>query len=480
MIKVGSDFSGVGTFDQALRYLGIEYKSLFVCDMDKHVRQTYELNYGKPAYYPEDVYDREIPVDPLDIYMTSPPCQGFSIAGLRNGSILFFNSHEFIKKNRPRFFIFENVKGLLSHHDKEDKAQKKGYTFSQWVAYLGGKSVNGNPTIFPHDESVPYHIYYSTLNALDYTIPQNRERVFIIGIRDDEDNNFDFPKPVELKKRLRDVLEPKVDEKYYLSEKMLAGLIAHTTRHQEAGHGFKLEIKNGDDIANCILNRVHKMGPCDNYVEVESAAVRGRDPDNPKSRKKNDKGYVQMLEVNDRPDISNTLTSVEKDNLIVESYYQTQKDGIEIKSNTEKGFDLFSEGDSLDYKHPNSKTRRGRIGKEIAQTLDTECKQAVIEPAPTLMQLFSLDGDKNAQANRVYDSNGVSVTITGEAGGGGAKTGLYLVKRRIRRLTPRECFRLMGFPDEFRWECSDTQAYRQAGNAIVMHVLAAIINKLPL
>ena len=83
MIKVGSDFSGVGAFDQALIRLGINYKTVFSCDMDKYARQTYIENYGEPKYYPENVYNRGVPKESLDIYMTSPPCQSFSIAGAR-------------------------------------------------------------------------------------------------------------------------------------------------------------------------------------------------------------------------------------------------------------------------------------------------------------------------------------------------------------------------------------------------------------
>ena len=211
MIKIGSDFSGVGAFNQALNRLGIEYDELFACDLDKYARQTFELNYGKPKDFPKDVYEREIPKLSLDIYMTSPPCQAFSMAGKRMGKddqrgILFFNSLEFIKENKPRYFIFENVKGLLSHY-KQDKNAVYGRTFQEWINYLGGKSVNGVHTFFPYEDSVPYHIYFQVLNAKHYGIPQNRERVFIIGIRDDEDNDFQFPKPIPLEKRLKDVLE---------------------------------------------------------------------------------------------------------------------------------------------------------------------------------------------------------------------------------------------------------------------------------
>ena len=78
-IDTGSDFSGVGSFDQALERLGIKQNKIFACDSDKYARETYILNYGQPEYYPKDVYEREIPEKALDIYMTSTPCQGFSL-----------------------------------------------------------------------------------------------------------------------------------------------------------------------------------------------------------------------------------------------------------------------------------------------------------------------------------------------------------------------------------------------------------------
>ena len=160
--------------------------------------------------------------------MTSPPCQAFSLAGNRKGEddkrgVLFYNSHEFIVKNKPRYFIFENVKGL--------KSDAKGRTFQIWLDMLGGKSVNGNPVIFPREDATPYHIYHKVLNAKHYGVPQNRERVFIIGIRDDADNDFHWPKETPLKKLLKNVLENEVDKKYYLSDKMLSFLMSNSRRH---------------------------------------------------------------------------------------------------------------------------------------------------------------------------------------------------------------------------------------------------------
>lgn len=350
MIKVGSDFSGVGAFNQALQRLGIPYNEVFACDMDKYARQTFMHNYGEPNYYPENVYDREIPTESLDIYMTSPPCQAFSLAGKRKGEddkrgILFYNSHEFIKVNNPRYFIFENVKGLLSDDN--------GITFSKWLQYLGGKSVNGLPTLFAHNEAVPYHIYRKVLNAKNYGIPQNRERVFIIGIRDDEDNTFSFPKEEFLTKRLRDVLENDVDEKYYLSDDQINSLLISKFEHSSR------------------LHDVNKVSP--------------------------------------------TLTTMQGGG------QEPKIKVIQINPSKESG------------------------------------------------------GKQPYQQNRIYDSNGISTTLCRD------KADINITQGyRIRKLTPRECFRLMDFPDTFTWPVSDTQAYKQAGNSICVGVLAKLISKLNL
>jgi DNA (cytosine-5)-methyltransferase 1 len=325
--------------------LGIEYHEVFACDMDKFARETFIHNYGEPDYYPRNVYEREIPSESLDIYMTSPPCQAFSMAGKRLGKydkrgVLFFNSHEFIQKNQPRFFIFENVKGLLSDDE--------GKTFNEWLNYLGGKSINGNPVLFPHEESVPYHLYWKVLNAKEHGVPQNRERVFLVGIRDDHDNQFRFPVEEHLTKRLKDVLENDVDDKYFLSQTMISGFMKHNENHNKKGTGFIFEPKNEDEIANCLRANA-SLCATDNTLKVKSANA--------------------------------------------------------------KGYEEATEGDSK------AGTRN-----------------------PPLVG---------------YDY-------------------------KIRRLTPRECFRLMDFPDSFTWTVSDSQAYKQAGNSIVVNVLYKILKNLPL
>tara|TARA_R110002072_G_scaffold301105_1_gene479941 strand:+ start:148 stop:1482 length:1335 start_codon:yes stop_codon:yes gene_type:complete len=444
MIKVGSDFSGVGAFDQALRRLKIDYKTVFSCDMDKYARETYISNYGEPSYYPFDVYEREIPKESLDIYMTSPPCQAFSLAGNRKGEsdkrgVLFYNSHEFIQENKPRYFIFENVKGLLS--------DAKGRTFQIWLDMLGGKSVNGNPVIFPREDATPYHIYHQVLNAKHFGVPQNRERVFIIGIRDDSDNNFHWPKPFHLVKRLKDVLETKVDKKYYLSEKMINGFLNKQTK------GFENRFKPLSKNSNTITTSTTRIS--DNFITDKIMNVGNTNPS----------GNGMNGNVFDEEGIAPTLST-------------NKGEGIKVKSATKKGYEIATENDSINLSNLSSETRRGRVGKEVAQTLDTACNQAVMIGAIRGRNLENpksrktgLETEQMLELNKYGTSNALTTV---------QKDNVVVDQYKIRRLTPRECFRLMDFPDAFKMPCSNTQMYKQAGNSIVVNVLAEIINRLNL
>jgi DNA (cytosine-5)-methyltransferase 1 len=433
-IKVGSDFSGVGAFNQALTRLGIEYQEVYACDMDKYARQTFIHNYGEPKYYPLNVYDREIPSESLDIYMTSPPCQAFSLAGKRLGKedkrgILFFNSLEFIQVNKPRFFIFENVKGLLS--------DDSGKTFSEWVILLGGKSVNGNPVIFAYDDSVPYHLYWKVLNAKQHGVPQNRERVFLIGIRDDKDNTFRFPIEEHLSKRLKDMLEEKVDDKYFLSDEMLRYFENRTDNFNNG----KINYRTENDFATAITKSSGSIDISDNIIKLGNTHPSGKGMNG---------------NVFDQKGISPTIST-------------NKGEGIKIKSATSKGYEEATEGDSINFSVPNSETRRGRVGKGVAQTLDTGCNQGVMS--------YTRDSKGKVVSRHI---NQQANTIHTATGGGGNTDQFYTDGYKIRRLTPRECFRLMDFPDTFTWPVSDSQAYKQAGNSIVVRVLEKIIKKLPL
>jgi DNA (cytosine-5)-methyltransferase 1 len=152
---------------------------------------------------------------------------------------------------------------------------------------------------------------------------------------------------------------------------------------------------------------------------IKIGAIRGRNPQNPKSRQSGLE-TEQMLEINENG-TSNALTTVQKDNVVV------------ISTNNSKGYDIaLEQEDSINFSNPKSETRRGRVGHGVSQTLDTACNQGI------------------------------------------------LTEQKIRRLTPLECFRLMDFNDNFKWNVSDSQAYKQAGNSIVVSCLVEIIKKLKL
>ena len=387
-IKTGSDFSGVGAFDYAINRVskekGFNHERVFACDWDKFARITYAHNHGTPKYYPHDVYEREIPEKPLDAYITSPPCQDFSIAGKTpeesSKTILFFNSLEFIQVNKPRFFIFENVKGLLSHN-KSNKEEKIGKTFREWLNLLGGKSVNGLPILFKDENAVDYHIYWKVLNTKKYGVPQNRERVFIVGIRDDVDNSFTWPKEEYLTTKLKDILENEVDEKYFLSDKMVNQLLSK---------GINTDFLDVDRISNTL-----RCGGGGSLTEKHSF------------------------------------------------------DMIKIIGNT----------------NPSGNGMNGNVFDEDGSGQPVIC-----------VPVLTPDRAEKRQNGRRFKNDGdPSFTLTAQD-----KHGIF-DGMKIRRLTPRECFRLQDFPEDFDFSVvSDSQAYKQAGNSITVRVLELILLKLNL
>lgn len=451
MITVGSDFSGVGAFNEALKRLKIPYKEIFACDMDKYARITFLANNGAPEYYPKNVYDRKIPKEPLDIYMSSPPCQSFSFAGKRGGEndergVLFYNTHEFIQKNKPRYFIIENVKGLLSDDN--------GKTFGKWQDMLGGKSINGNPIIFPHEKSVPYHIYWKVLNAKWYNVPQNRERVFIVGIRDGSDNNFRWSKKRPLIKKLKDVLEKEVDEKYFLSDKTVQKLLEYNERNKENGNGFKAKFRGENEIMDTI--KVGGGGQ-DDLVKIKSATKRGYEMANPNT----DSVNFGRIESNKRrgwvgKECSQTITTQNEIGVFVGALRGRNPEDPndrKVGSPTEQRLEINENGTS--------------------NTLTSVQKDnVVIQINPSKES----GGKQPYQQNRVYDVNGISPVMDT----GSANRNIY-ENYKIRRLTPREAFRLMDFRDSFDIsKVSETQAYKQAGNSIVVQCLVEIISNFKL
>ena len=248
-MKLGTDFSGIGSPEMALKYLGINFESIFACEIDKYARQSF-VQLHKPKKFYNDITTRNHKeVEQLDLYVAGFPCQAFSMAGKRKGfdearGTLFFNVAEFIQINQPKVFVLENVKGLLNHD--------KGNTFQTIVDILsnGGGTQNGQISLDVFEDGLGYHIYWQVLNTKNYGIPQNRERIFIVGFKDFRE--FSFPKPMELKLRLKDMLQdnPKsfnlidrfnsFDKIKYLDNKICGTITQHQSR-SGITNGFKIQ-----------------------------------------------------------------------------------------------------------------------------------------------------------------------------------------------------------------------------------------------
>ena len=494
MLKVGTFFSGVGSPEQALKDLNIPHEVEWAAEWDKYARTTYAANHECKVMY-EDVTKIDYnTLSNIDLYIAGFPCQSFSLAGKRLGfdevrGTLFFNCAELIKVKQPKYFILENVKGLLSHDKAKGSKHPIGKTFSTIINLLGSNINGQDNSMFAFDDCLGYNIHYKVLNAKDFGIPQNRERVFIIGIRPDLPNTFRFPKGFPLTKRLKDILETDVPEKYYLSDKMLNYL----TSRSDNFNGGKVNYKSGEDVASCINASSKSLDISDNILVVNDngilrqnsiataidanywkgmdnhaqrtmvqeplcAAMRGRSVENPSDRTTGIE-LEQRLEINGNG-TSNTLTSVQKDNLVVEP--------IRVSEATQKGYAEAYEGDSINLSVPGSKTRRGRVG--VAQTLDTSCNQAVV--VGEFEGVITHYGFKD-KAPTFHE---ISPTLKAQSHG---HEPMVSQNYRIRRLTPREVTRLMDFPDTFDIsKCSETQIYKQMGNSIVRACLIAIYKNL--
>ena len=255
-IKLLSLFSGIGAFEKALDNLGIAYELVGYCEIDKYASKSYSAIHGvsedKNLWDVTKVDEKALPKD-IDLITYGFPCQDISLAGKQKGlfnddgtktrSGLFFDALRIIEETKPRVAIAENVKNLVGKKFKEQ--------FQIVLASL---------------EAAGYNNYWQVLNAKDYGVPQNRERVFIVSIRKDIDKGYTFPKGFPLEKRLKDVLEDTVDEKYYLSDKAIAGFNRHKERHAKKGHGFGWQPTDASGVAFTLQTKGGSR-PNDNYIE---------------------------------------------------------------------------------------------------------------------------------------------------------------------------------------------------------------------
>src|SRR5690625_2280424 len=425
---------------------------------------------------------RSIDVPYLYILVGGFPCQSFSVAGKRKGfedtrGTLFFEIARIAKEKQPKALLLENVKGLVNHD--------KGRTLDIMIRTLN---------------EIGYVVDFNVLNSKYFGVPQNRERIFIVAVREDlhghedwdeettkghtvvpkgkrrlmkygwlKSFNFDFPTQEKVTTRLRDILETSVDEKYYLDEEKTAKLVAQLNGNSGLGKDGELgNLVNGVNISPTIDASYDKgLGPSD------VAKNRNRRPmyTEPKMLGHVDiKGNDSIKRTYSTEGISPTLTTMEgghrqpkiaekqevrtvlspeysnksqngrifKDNDEVMFTLTSQdRHGVAIKEATKKGYTIAKEGDSVNVQFPGSKTRRGRVGKQIANTLEaSNINQGVVTP-----------------------------------------------QYRIRKLTPLECWRLQGFPDDAHEKVkdagiSDSQRYKQAGNAVTVNVVEEVGKKI--
>lgn len=231
-------FAGIGGFRLALQNLG--GKCIFTSEWDKQAQKTYRANFGETPFgdITKELTKAYIP-DDFDVLCAGFPCQAFSIAGKRGGfedtrGTLFFDVAEIIRRKQPKAFFLENVKGLRSHD--------KGKTLETILNVLR----NDLGYYVPEPEIV---------NAKDFGVPQNRERIYIVGFHKDLGiDAFEYPKPTKKTVSFADVKEAEVvDTKYYLSTQYLQTLINHKARHAGKGNGFGYEIIRDNEIANAVV-----------------------------------------------------------------------------------------------------------------------------------------------------------------------------------------------------------------------------------
>ena len=462
-------FGGIGACSKALERLGIDYEIVDYVEIDKYAVNSFNAIHGT-KFVPQDIkeWDKDVIVD---LIMHGSPCQDFSLAGKQAGgdkdsgtrSSLMYETIRIVKKLKPKYVVWENVKNLLS--------KKHRHNFDAYLEIM---------------ENLGYNNYYQVLNAKDYRIPQNRERVFTISIRKDIDIDFKFPEKQELKLKLKDMLEDEVDEKYYLSDKMIKYISATGTAN------FKNpDCKINLDIARPITTDPNKRAGTTNYLSNEF-------PDNydlngsSYLRNFGSKGKLQDKEYCD------TLTAsmgTGGGNIPYFTFPPKQPLTLKLKDILEDEVDekYYLTSSMINYLE-NGKYQSSKVSNKLKQTetgicptldtiqggnrqpfiksrckrLESLVKKTEFEEGKVLnMDLYNQTTNENISQCLTEPQHNSQRLFDG---------------LRIRKLTPKECWRLMGFDDEDFEKASkvnsNTQLYKQAGNSIVVNVLEAIFKNL--
>lgn len=366
-IRIATLFSGIGAIEYAFKRLNLDTEIVFASDIDPFVKKSYFANYDiDESRWFNDVHDIRGKKfkGKIDLLVGGSPCQSFSMVGKRKGlndtrGTLFYEFARIVKESQPKVFIYENVKGLVNHD--------KGNTFD---------------TIKATFDELGYSYNYQVLNAKNYGIPQHRERIFVIGFKN-ETMEFEFPKPINLEYKMQDFLEDFTDSKYYLKEK---------------GVKFVTSSKNRQ------------------------------------------KRYTQ---------INGEIALCQKAN----QQFNWHGDFV-FENSKEQEFDEFIfDVNQVEEKYYLSDKVRDYVLASGTKNFKTTIKTDLEVARPLLQTMHKMH------------RAGVDNYVTHNMG-------------RIRKLTPKECLRLMGFRDDFKQVVSDTQMYRQAGNSIVVDVLIALLKQM--
>lgn len=350
-------FAGIGACSKALERIGIDVEIVDAVEIDKYAMASFNAIHGTD-FKVQDIKEWNKDIGDIDLITHGSPCQDFSIAGKQAGgdlgsgtrSSLMYETIRIVGKIRPKFVLWENVKNILSKKHKHN-----------FDAYIETMNILG------------YNSYYKVLNAKDYGVPQNRERVYTVSIRKDIDDGYEFPKPMELKLRLKDMLEDEVDEKYCLSDAQIERIKTTTynvgkTRIQEK------------DYCDTLCARDWKDPKC---VQIGILDIKGHD---------------SIKRVYDDNGISPTLTNMQGGN---------RQPKIMIKNATKKGYDEAIDKDSVNLQYPDSNTRRGRVGHQVSQTLMANDSMRVVEGIKVIGNYMP----SNHNASRIVDSNGLAPTV---------------------------------------------------------------------
>ena len=554
-LKMLSLFSGIGAPEKALERLGFDVDLVGISEIDKFAVKSFLAVHEKDAEVSlGDITKIDITTLPkdLDLITHGSPCQDFSIAGKQRGgdagtgtrSSLMWNTVDIIKETKPKYVVWENVKNLLS--------VKHRHNFDSYLETL---------------EDLGYNNYYQVLNAKDYGVPQNRERVFTISIRKDIDgNNFKFPEKQPLNIRLRDILEPNVDEKYYLSDETIEKIKNSNFKQQKA------RIENGD-VCRTLCARDYKDPQCvrvggifdkdgsthqagsvwdaDGLAPTLDTMQGGwRQPsiiEEPKVVKlANETGNHYGGGLYDTDGISPTLVSsgagggtnnipkvitefvMPEEDRPKGNYLPRERvlstDGISravttsesqmpyinekpnvvidksIKPSVAKNFerekyDIVESEKEIYQCECESGFQDNKVGIKVSPTLrannnhtsvleeiDMPSERFFKQALETVQENDCDNGDTVDAFNKRVNSSGICPTLTTRPEG--FKTAILPIQNyRIRKLTPLECWRLMGFDDsDFNKAksagISNSQLYKQAGNSIVVNVLEAIFENL--